>query len=271
MEKAELVQLMKNFGLGEYEAKVYLALVSLGPSRAGQVSVESNIPQSKIYDVLNSLVDKEVIEIFSGRPKEYKAVSPNVFLKTMFETKEKELSSLKQRVKEVGDLFKSSTANEVVSGVWTSKGKEWIEFFDRVTELLERSTKYVYAVTRDYSRSARLTEAAKRCVRRGVKIRVIGMDKLSAENYMKAKYYQSLGIELRQFETKLHPRIVIADGREVLMRLDQDPHKKEQFRFDSIWSQDASLTKVMDSYMKSLWEKSHPVDFKKVDFKAANV
>lgn len=270
MEKTELVGVLKDFGMSEYESRVYVALVSTGPTRASQISSESNIPQSKIYDVLNSLVNKEVVEMFSGRPKEYKAVSPNVFLKTMFENKERELSHLKLTLKEFGKLFSNRKENDATSGVWTSKGKDWVEFFDRTTDMLERSTKCVYAITRDYSRSSRLAEAAKRCVRRGIKIRVIGMENLNTENVMKAKYYHSLGIELRHFETKLHPRIVVADGREVLMRLDQDPEKKEQFRFDSIWSQDASLAKVMDSYMKNIWEKAVPVDFSKVDVSVSN-
>ena len=269
MEKAELVDTMKKFGLSEYEAKVYIALISLGPSRAGKLSAESDIPQSKIYDVLNSLSMKEAIEIYPGRPNEYKAVTPNVFLKTMLENRERDLVSLREKLKVLNNIT-TQKDSDVISGVWTFKGKDWIEFFDRVSEMLDRSKKYVYAVTRDYSRSSRLVDAAKLCIKRGIKLRVIGLEKLNDENFMKAKYYQTLGIDLRLFETKLHPRIVVSDGKEVLIRLDKDPNRKDQFRFDSLWSQDLSLTKVMDSYVKSVWEKAEPISFKQSAVKVAN-
>ena len=45
MDKDELLAVLKDFGLTEYEAKAYVALVALGPARAGQISVEANLPQ----------------------------------------------------------------------------------------------------------------------------------------------------------------------------------------------------------------------------------
>ena len=69
-------------------------------------------------------------------------------------------------------------------------------------------------------------------------------------------------LEIRIFETKLHPRIIVCDGKEVLIRLDRE-NKRERFHFDCIWSADPSLVKVMDTYMKSLWKMAKKADFSK--------
>ena len=69
---------------------------------------------------------------------------------------------------------------------------------------------------------------------------------------------------MRVFETKMHPRIVLIDGKEVLLRLDYDPSKRSNFRFSALWSEDQSLVRVFDTYVKNLWKAAKPVDFRKI-------
>ena len=68
---------------------------------------------------------------------------------------------------------------------------------------------------------------------------------------------------IKVFKTEVHPRIVVVDGREVLIRVDHDPLKKK-FTFHSLWSEDLSLVKVFDAYMKTLWRIAEPIDFRKI-------
>ena len=130
--------------------------------------------------------------------------------------------------------------------------------------MLNRSEKYVYAITRDFSRTSSMAGIIKKCIKRGVKIRVIGMEKINKRNYYKALWYREQGISLRFFETKVHPRIVVIDGKEILLRLDYNPQKRKRFRFDSLWSEDASLVTIIDNYVKNMWQNAKPVNFKKV-------
>lgn len=51
----------QKLGFNEYEAKSYVALVKLGPATAYQVSKASGIPRARIYDVLNTLVEKGIV------------------------------------------------------------------------------------------------------------------------------------------------------------------------------------------------------------------
>jgi sugar-specific transcriptional regulator TrmB len=264
MKREEILSTLTSCGLSEYESKAYASLVFIGPSKAGEISRDSNVPQSKIYEILDQLMDKQLVEMFDGRPKEFKAVEPETALRNLLEERSRELDALKGKVEAMSEFLKPTKPTEVTGGVWTIKGEKFKEFFNKAAEMMARSERYVYAITRDFSRSEALVEALRKCKKRGVKIRVIGMEKIDESNYYKAKWYADHGIDVRVFETRVHPRIIVADGREMLLRLDYEPEKRNGFLFSSLWSEDASLVAVMDSYAKNMWNNAKPVNLKNI-------
>src|SRR3972149_3225586 len=158
----EIVETLREFGLNDYEAKTYSTLVFLGPSKAGEISRESHVPQSKIYDVLDALVGMQLVEVLEGRPKEFKAVNPENALESLVRYEEKKFKVLKAKaigIKGVLKKINGGGAESMIEGVWTIKGRKYHEFFDRVADMLDRSEKYVYGITRDFSKNARLSQS----------------------------------------------------------------------------------------------------------------
>ena len=49
---------LTNLGLTQGEAKVYLAMIQIGPSRVGKIVEISGVSQSKVYNVLDRLILK---------------------------------------------------------------------------------------------------------------------------------------------------------------------------------------------------------------------
>ena len=72
----ENISTLKGIGLTMYEAQAYVTLTSLIQGSADEVSKNSGIPRSKIYDVLKKLNEKDFIEVEDGRPLTYIAKSP---------------------------------------------------------------------------------------------------------------------------------------------------------------------------------------------------
>jgi sugar-specific transcriptional regulator TrmB len=254
MKIEDVVSYLRHLGLGEYEARVYHALCVRGPLKAGEVSKESGVPQSKIYWTLEELISKRMAEVMEGRPKEYRASDPEISLKLLIAKHEDKLKTHKSMYREVVKSLRREKKDDVETGIWTIRGRHFIEFFERAASMIDKSDKYVFGVTRDFSKSSALSQAVRKARQRGVKIRVIGMEKVGEDNAMNAKWYTNQGIELRTMQTKMHPRIVLVDGKEVLLRLDHRHDKKEGFTFNSFWSQDPSLVKVFDTYMKNAWQ-----------------
>jgi len=264
MEIAQIKEILNRIGLNEYEAKAYTTLLMLGPSKAREISKESQIPQSKIYEVLETLTLKQLVETLEGRPKEFRAIEPEIALINLLNEKEREINELKKEIKLVSKILKPVKEKQnLVYGVWTSKGKKWNEFFDRMAEMIDRSKKYCYGITREFTRTSRMVEAVKNCLKRGVKFRVLGLDYPQGEKLGVARWYLSVGAEVKYLKMRIHPRILLVDGEEVLIRLDGEPVKKEGFLFYSLYSKDPSLVRVMDEYVKSLWKRAKPLKLTK--------
>jgi sugar-specific transcriptional regulator TrmB len=265
MQKEEIIELLKKFGLTDYESKVYSALVLSGPSRVGQISKESQVPQAKVYGVLDKLIGKNMIEVFGVTPKEFKAIDPGAVLVELLESRERENKELRINLKNLINILKATeTSSEVIEGIWTSKGNKHSEWFNRLVSMFDKSENYMYFVTRDFTWSSKLAEVFKAAIKRKVKIRTVAIKEIDENNFHRAEWFGSRGAEIRIFKTKIHPRIIVADGKEVLIRLDQNPTKFEKFPFTSIWSADPALVTVFDSYLKNLWQMSEKVDFKTI-------
>lgn len=263
MEKKEILGILQKLGLSEYESKAYAVLSVLGPTKAGEISIQADVPQSKIYEVLTNLMRKQLVEVLEGRPKEFKAVAPGIIVRSLMSEKEQEMKALKEQALAVSSLLKpEKPREEVMTGVWIQKGEKFFEFFDKLSEMFDRAEKYIYAVTRDFSYSHRMRDAVRGCIKRNVKLYIMGLG-VDQNNYYKAKWYDANGVPIRIFETSIHPRIAVVDGKEVSIRLDSAPTKRK-FSFQSIWSEDPSLVAVFDNYMKNLWKNSNPVNFKKI-------
>ncbi|MGT2888646.1 TrmB family transcriptional regulator [Streptococcus didelphis] len=75
-----LVQKMKQFGFSESETNIYLSLVENGPMTGYEVSKQSGVPRSKVYNHLEKLVKKGVILVNKSEPKLYSALSSEEFI-----------------------------------------------------------------------------------------------------------------------------------------------------------------------------------------------
>jgi sugar-specific transcriptional regulator TrmB len=76
-----IVSNMKKLGFSEYECKAYLKLLEDYPLNGYALSKNSGIPRSRIYEVLNSLMDKQMVfEQAEAKNKLYYPVEPAIFI-----------------------------------------------------------------------------------------------------------------------------------------------------------------------------------------------
>jgi sugar-specific transcriptional regulator TrmB len=265
LKKEEVMQLLRKFDLTDYESRAYCALLFMNTGKIGEISKESKVPQPKLYGVLESLMDKQLVEFLGDRPREFKAIPPEIVLRSKLEEKESELKDAKEKVEMLVDYLKPSLKNEkVLQGVWTVKGSGSKDFMERLANMFDKSQKYIFVITRNFTWSSRLAESVKAATKRGVKIRTIAIKEIDSTNYHRAKWFNSHGVEVKLYKTEIHPIILLADGKEVFIRLDEKPSESEKVPFVSLWSEDQALVTVFDFYLKNLWKLAKSVDFRKV-------
>ncbi|MDD5193782.1 MAG: helix-turn-helix domain-containing protein, partial [Candidatus Nanoarchaeia archaeon] len=77
---------LKQAGLTENESKVYLALIELGPSLAGQISRKTGLHRRTIYDTTEMLIKKGLAGyILKNNRKLFQASNPNRLLEIIKE------------------------------------------------------------------------------------------------------------------------------------------------------------------------------------------
>jgi sugar-specific transcriptional regulator TrmB len=64
-------------GLTEYEARAYVAIVSIGEGGISDISQQSGIPRSRVYDIMERLAAKGFVEVGAMKPLRYRAVDPD--------------------------------------------------------------------------------------------------------------------------------------------------------------------------------------------------
>ena len=78
---------MQDIGLNAYESRAYLVLIGHSHFKALEVAGRSNIPRQKIYEVLDSLVEKGFVRVVQGKAKQFSAVEPELALEGYLQRK----------------------------------------------------------------------------------------------------------------------------------------------------------------------------------------
>lgn len=79
---------LETIGLNKSEIKVYVSLLKLGASSTGPIITESKTANSKIYEVLDKLIQKGLVSFFvKENVKYYKATNPKMLLDFLEEKK----------------------------------------------------------------------------------------------------------------------------------------------------------------------------------------
>jgi len=93
---------LRDLGLSEYEERTYRALLDTGPTTAKELSARSDVPMGRIYDVLNSLEQYELVRSqTASRPKKYAPVEPAAALDRLLADKKRTLEEKKTQYEEI--------------------------------------------------------------------------------------------------------------------------------------------------------------------------
>lgn len=139
---SDLLQLLKQTGLNEYESKAYAVLLELGSATAADVSKKAGVPRARVYDVLLSLEKKGFLSQELGRPVRFKAFHPETALSNLEQAKKQsfanelsQLSELKSVLGKHADSMEKNSDNSAGEAAFLVSGSANIEA--KLKELLK--------------------------------------------------------------------------------------------------------------------------------------
>ena len=241
---------LKKFGLTEYESRTYLVLNIYGSSIASFISKYTRIPSSKIYDILNSLRAKGMVEVCATKPKKFRAIAPKHALASMIERRESGLNDLKTVMKNILKRLKPLEDKDK-SQIWSSTGRKM--FYSKASEVLRNAEESAVSLTSKFPRNPYIEKEFLSAIKRGVNIKMLGIGDLSEESIIRASWYQKSGAEIRTIPLEIKSVFGINDVNELAFKVNTNRE------CDFIWSKNIALISIMRLYFDHLWNRAEPM------------
>src|SRR6266487_1779362 len=227
---------LKEFGLTEYEAKVYVSLVESGTQAASELSRTASIPYSKIYEILGNLERKGWVETEQGRPSKYYPKAPSTALESSRARLETTLKS------------SQADAMEELQPLYEKKGVR-----EKIRETLGRTRQELFVampVAPDPIVSMALPVLGL-MKSKGVNVSVMVPQTTSRDTIRKLK-----GLAQVRTREQMFGGGIISDDNQIVILLGEDPQKGLTL---AISSDHIGLVKFGKSYFEYLWESSKPL------------
>lgn len=245
---------MMEYGLTEYEARTYLALLHLGVASARDVANLSRVPRTKIYSVLDDLHAKQLAEIIPERPKKYGVVPFDSYLRTFEREYKAKLAKIEEDKKMLMAAFTSKDAAgpDKAGSFQVLKGRKNVlnrkyEMVGRAgAEVLEMGTEFS-AVRMGYYMPL-LRERARMGAEMKLLVPVTGANKENVDEFAQ------FGKVMPNPSKSPGSVILVVDDAEVLI-CHYVPDDEHLFKGEdiAIWSDDKAIVRDMKATILGQW------------------
>ena len=218
---------LQQIGLNAYEARSYLVLVGHPRFKALELAARSHVPRQKIYEVLDSLIEKGVAQVVQEKTKLFSAVEPGLaipaYLARRGEAMQHELEEQARFASGlVEDLKKAYSEGQGGRGTLdylriVSESAQIAAQYRRM--LSEVQTEYIEFSRPPYAVDPLDEQLVKQARSRGVSCRLLyeagSVDEL---HRVRMDEYRAVGVEV--FSTPTLPmKLAVFDGRQGMIAL----------------------------------------------------
>jgi sugar-specific transcriptional regulator TrmB len=218
---------LQQIGLNAYEARSYLVLVGHPRFKALELAARSHVPRQKIYEVLDSLVEKGFAQVVQEKTKLFSAVEPGLAIPSYLSRREQ---LLQQEVTEQSRLGSGLIEDLKAAYSEGQGGRGTLDFLRIVSEpgqtamqyrkmLAEVKSEYVEFSRPPYAVDPLDEQLVKQARLRGVNCRILlEAGTLDAVHHQRLEEYTMAGVEVRQAGS-LPMKLCVFDGSHGMIAL----------------------------------------------------
>jgi sugar-specific transcriptional regulator TrmB len=244
-------KVLHQVGLTEYETKAYLTLLEHGVMTASEVSEQSGVPYSKVYETLNSLERKGWVEVEGGRPSHYFPKAPSEALGAARLRMEDMVEGWKRVV--LGELQPLYERRELLEkpDIWILRGE--FSILAKLREMLGVTKKEVMIAAPVFAKDFMDAFVAFLGQLRdsGVNVQVMMAGDWDVEKIA--------GVGEVRVRDNLFGGGIIVDGKEAILFLGEAETGGNYSGLLVIWSNHVGLVKFAREYFQLLWDTAKPV------------
>lgn len=245
---------LKEFGLTEYQARAYLALLELNISTANQIPAVSRVPRTKIYGIMRQLHDKGLVQIIPETPLKYKAVPFKRYLERRVDQLKEESEELEQSIGKLSEAFKIKPHEPDEQGKFEMfYGRRNVR--DKLRDMYSNAKNHLISVGNEHS-PGRIIRTSISIIediaKAGVNIQY-GFP-VGKENWERIERLAKFA-DIRHIDRIPSMHFIVVDSKECMLvhRIpnDEDPVRGEDI---AIWSNDNAIVTTMEGFAKDTFE-----------------
>ena len=253
---------LQQLGLNAYESRSYLVLLGHPKFKALELAARAHVPRQKIYEVLDSLVEKGFARVMQDRTKLFSAVPPDqalpAYLGRRAHALEAELAEQNKAASGLlNDLMTAFAEGQGGSGTLdflrlvNDPGQTAVQFR---AMLAAARAEYLEFSRPPYAVDPLDAEQVLQACSRGVRSRlIVETGTLDAAHHRFLANYERAGVQIRQIE-KVPMKMAVMDGRCGLLAL-VDPVTTKP-AWTAVVFEHEGMAEAMKSLFEDYWRRA---------------
>ncbi len=253
---------LQQLGLNAYEARSYLVLIGHPRFKALELAARAHVPRQKIYEVLDSLVEKGFAQVVQEKTKLFSAVEPSLAVPSYLSRRAQTLQQEFTEQSRMGTGLIDDLASAYSEG---QGGRGTLDYLKIVGDpgqiamqyrrmLADVKTEYVEFSRPPYAVDPLDEQLVKQARNRGVLCRLlIEGGTLDEDHRQRLADYSSVGVEVRQIAS-LPMKLAVFDGEHGMIAL-LDPVITKP-TWTSVVFEHAALGEAMHGLFENHWRRA---------------
>ncbi|MWV64303.1 TrmB family transcriptional regulator [Halorubrum sp. JWXQ-INN 858] len=236
------IEQLERFGLSAYAARTFVALASLGSGTAKDVSEVSEVPRTRVYDAIDELHERGIVDVQQSSPKRFWAISAETASRTFEHELRNRTAILRTALNELEPVERQ----EEQGGVWTVGGQAAIT--TRVVEFFESAEEEIVYMTVEDLLTEDLLDGLSEAAARDVSIRLGGISEDVQDRVEDAVPEAETFDSLWVWSDTPAGRLMMVDGRKTLVSAlvnGEDASPTDPRSETAIWGEGATNSLVV--------------------------
>ena len=246
---------LEKIGLTSYEIRSYTTLIKDGESNASEISQNSGVPYSKIYEILGTLEEKGWIGSDDSRPTKYIAKSPTTALETTKQNLDTEFSANQNKIlSELVPLYEKSGTSEKPD-IWFISGV--MNIVSKIMEMVENCREEVMIAVPQAGEEIvkQALPKLRQLHDKGIEITILTSDSLDKESLTSISRVAKVKVKKGLFGGG-----IISDKRYVVILLGPEISSSSSSEIVAIWADHSGLAGFAREYFEYLLQDAKVVE-----------
>lgn len=218
---------LQQMGLNAYEARSYLVLVGHPRFKALELAARAHVPRQKIYEVLDSLMEKGFAQVVQEKTKLFSAVEPGLAIPAYLARQKEVVEREMEQQRRHGQLLATELKSVFAEGQGGRGTLDYLRIVNDPSQIAVHYRSMLSNVAGEYLEFSRPPYAVdpldeqlvKQARARGVRCRIlIEPEALDAAHRARLGEYEQAGVEVRLL-SPLPMKLAVFDGGQGLVAL----------------------------------------------------